>query len=231
MVVLKNFAQFITLWVPRFECPFLIRRPCMQFTFLDFDPGYVVTKLRLLGGVSIPLLTGGQRQSLLEEALTYEYVRRPQTVGPSHVQQDFSSVDTYPANNPFFDFRDQWNTFLQRRLRELGDLDQLFEDPLDLNEIALQRYEPGSAGISAHRDSDFNRNLVCIFNLTGHGHFCLSGNREGTQSVVTLKDQPGNVILLRSAGFKTGIRRPFHFLTDIPELRISFGLRQVVPKK
>jgi hypothetical protein len=68
-------------------------------------------------------------------------------------------------------------------------------------------------------------NLICVFVLTGHANFALCKDREGTKPKY-LDTTPGNVIIMRAPGFMDSDFRPFHFLTDVSERRIVFGLRQ-----
>lgn len=192
-----------------------------------FDIASVRTQLEMMGGVSLPMLCARDRSELLAEALTYQYVKRPFVVGAARVQQDMSGVDTLRTDSAFFALRDDWQALWEHKFRELPDAASLFSTSVHFNELSLQRYEPGSRGITPHRDSSRNINLICIFTLTGHSRFGLCEDRQGTKVIAFLDDAPGNVILLRARGFNTPRVQPFHFLTDTPELRISFGLRQV----
>ena len=201
----------------------------MRFSLTtDFDITSAIKSLEQVGGVSIPILSEDHRQALLAEALLYHYVKKPEVVGTANVRQDFYGVGTLREDSLFWALRDGWTQLLTSKLSEVGRLDSLFDTPLCFNELALQRYEPGSFGITPHRDSSCNINLICVFNLTGHSRFGLCSDRAGQENITLLDDHPGNVILLRSPGFKAPRQQPFHFLSDIPELRISFGIRQVI---
>ncbi len=201
----------------------------MRFSLnTDFDITTAVTELQETGGVSIPMLGEQERLFLLEEALAYPYLKRPEIVGKAKVRQDFYGIEAFRSDSAFFALREDWTELFNSKLQEIGLLESLFETPLSFNELALQRYERGSFGITPHRDSSCNINLICVFNLVGHSKFGLCDDREGTKNISWLDDQPGNIILLRSPGFKAPQVQPFHFLRDIPELRISFGIRQVV---
>ena len=100
-----------------------------------------------------------------------------------------------------------------------------FATPLSFNSTVLQKYEPGTLGITAHRDSLRAINLVCIFNIAGQGQFYLCADRSGRDSQA-IETTPGNVIFMRAPGFLGLQERPFHYVTNIQSTRYSFSLRQ-----
>lgn len=189
------------------------------------DIRLVVAELSRVGGVSVPLLPAATRTLLLAEALSYAYERRESVVGPANVRQDLSGVDRFPDGSLFFELRDQFQRLFTEKFREHPEGPTLFSTPLHFNDVSLQRYEPGSLGITPHLDARSCINLVCVFTLTGSARFCLCEDRSGGHPM-ELNAAPGTVILLRAPGFQGSNRRPFHFVTDIKDLRIAFGLRQ-----
>ena len=191
----------------------------------DVDIRLVVAELSCVGGVSVSLLPAATRALLLAEALSYVYERRESVVGPAGVRQDLSGFDRFMQGSLFFELRDQFQRLLTEKLEEHPEGPTLFSTTLHFNDLSLQRYEPGSLGITPHRDQRSRINLVCVFPLIGRARFCLCADRTGTNPI-ELDSTPGRVILLRAPGFRGSDERPFHFLSDIPELRIAFGLRQ-----
>ena len=99
--------------------------------------------------------------------------------------------------------------------------------PLVLNDLAVQRYPPGSNGIGVHRDALRYRGLVFIVTLAGDSRFCLCDDREGG-GARALDDRPGMLGILSAPGFagrEGGEARPFHFVDRVRGGRLSIGLR------
>lgn len=159
------------------------------------------------------------RRKLLIEALSYPYKEREKVVGQYKVRQELSAFDEFPANSQFFDLRDQFQILLEEKLRKA----------LNFNDLSLQKYKPFSLGITPHMDGRSIINLVCVFVLKGNGRFCLCEDRDG-KNAIELDSTPGNVILMSAPGFNGANFRPFHFVSDIKDLRITFGLRQKAPR-
>ena len=96
------------------------------------------------------------------------------------------------------------------------------------DEVAVQRYLPGSAGISVHRDGRRHRYLVAILTLEGSARLRQCSDREGTTARAWDADA-GSLVLLRGPGL-AGVEddRPLHAV-DGPRAhpRTSFTLRMV----
>ena len=96
----------------------------------------------------------------------------------------------------------------------------------DPDEVAVQRYAPGSAGISPHRDGRRHRYLVAILTLEGTARLRRCSDRQGT-TVRSWDADAGSLVLLRGPGLG-GIEddRPLHAV-DGPHRgpRTSFTLR------
>lgn len=93
-------------------------------------------------------------------------------------------------------------------------------------EAAVQRYRPGSLGISPHRDQRRFARLVAVITVTGSAPFTLCRNREGAP-LCTWQAGKGTVVLLRGPGL-AGVQdgRPMHAVggpTGTP--RTSVGIR------
>ena len=96
--------------------------------------------------------------------------------------------------------------------------------PIRLNDLVVQRYPPGSFGITAHRDHVRYTGLVALILLSGDGRFFVSETRSGEGSR-EIPWRPGELLLMRALGFSGRHDRPFHYLSDITSERYSLGLR------
>lgn len=193
---------------------------------LDFDATELVSVLERDGGISIPILSDNYRKKLLEEAESYTYEKQPEIVGPAKVREQLSSTTKFRENSLFHDLTLNFERLLDRKLRGRKDV---FTAELKFNEPSLQLYDAGSIGITPHMDGMSCINLICVFILTGKAKFALCKNREGDEPQY-LDTSPGNVIIMRAPGFLGSDYRPFHFLSDVTERRIVFGLRQNTKK-
>ncbi len=94
------------------------------------------------------------------------------------------------------------------------------------NEVAVQRYQPGSVGITPHRDQRRYAQLVAVITIAGSAPFTLCRNRAG-DPIRTWQADEGSLVLLRGpglAGDPDG--RPMHLVggpTGTP--RTSIGIR------
>ncbi|MGH3841005.1 MAG: hypothetical protein ACRDS0_06110 [Pseudonocardiaceae bacterium] len=94
------------------------------------------------------------------------------------------------------------------------------------NEVAVQRYQPGSLGITPHRDQRRYALLVAVVTITGSAPFTLCHNRAG-DPIRTWQAGEGSLVLLRGpglAGHPDG--RPLHLVggpAGAP--RTSIGIR------
>ena len=93
-----------------------------------------------------------------------------------------------------------------------------------LNDIAVQRYAAGSAGISPHRDHLRYRRLVVLLSLSGRARLFVCDDREG-RGAEEVSIAPGRLLLMRAPGFAGSDARPFHFLSDVTAARYGLGLR------
>lgn len=94
------------------------------------------------------------------------------------------------------------------------------------NEVAIQRYQPGSIGITPHRDQRRYAQLVAVITVVGEAPFTLCRNRDG-DPVRTWQADQGSLLLLRGPGL-AGVPdgRPMHLVggpTGKP--RTSIGIR------
>jgi alkylated DNA repair dioxygenase AlkB len=199
----------------------------MKF-FINSQPRPCVQTIEKQGIVCIPrLLEEHERQLLLEELRDYRLVRQADEEGPYKVKQNFSSVEEFPPRSRFLALRDG----LQRQLQALFDIAQegwetrILIKPLSFNELVVQTYQPTVLGISPHRDGLSRINLIAILVLEGRGRFGLCDDRAGTNPRA-IRNEPGDLLLMRAPGFLGGSIRPFHFVDRVEERRSTFALRQ-----
>jgi FolB domain-containing protein len=196
-------------------------------TLKQFDIKETISSIEKNGAVSIPILTESYRKELLEEAESYHYNKQPEIVGLAKVREQLSSTYEFRPGSLFFELREDFENILNSS--QTAFKEPIFNPPLKLNEMSLQLYEKGSIGITPHLDNLSCKNLICIFILTGHAKFALCDDREGNNPKY-LDTSPGNVIIMRAPGLFGSLDRPFHFVSDITEKRIVFGLRQDIKK-
>ena len=190
---------------------------------IDFAAEELLNKIIARGGASIPILPRERRLALIAEAEKYSYVRRPQAESPL-VREDLSSFFQFPPESLFFKLKDDFGALIAEKF-SCYNLDTLFSTPLEFNEMSLQLYEKDSIGITPHKDGKSRINLIAVLILKGKADYALCDDRSGSNPQY-LDTTPGNVILLRGPGFMGSKHQPFHFVKNVTEKRIVFGLRQ-----
>ncbi len=205
------------------------RTPAMNVSSSLFAPAPAaiapyLERLRGSDALGMPLLTEPARLSLLAaaEALTYRRAKPYMGAPGREVQQDFEICMTFDANSPFTALAKSLGAQLRAAAREMPD--PPLSDELRFNDIAVQRYTPGSAGISPHRDFLQFRQVVVLIILAGQGRFFVCDNREGLNPT-EVPVKPGDALLMQAPDFGGQTRQPFHFLRDITEPRVVVGLR------
>lgn len=192
----------------------------------DFDIERLIEGLVGQGGVSFPALPPDRMQELVREAESFTYAEQPEIIGGGKVREQLSSFTDFPPDSLFYKLRNDFSELMLRKLSELKTKN-IFGQPLNFNDMSLQRYEPGSIGITPHRDGKSRVNIICVFVLTGTSEFAICDDRLGTNPKF-LDVKPGNVLILRGPGFFNSTFQPFHFVRNITEERIVFGLRQKI---
>jgi len=184
----------------------------------------VLVRLAGESALAVPVLAEPARAALLCDARTIP-MRRAQAVigeGERAVYQDFEIAMPLPDGGLLNAAADAFEALLDRALVRLDP--PPLARPVPLNDRVLQRYAPGSRGITAHRDHRRYAGLVVILKLSGDGSFGVAEDRQG-RGARTLEADPGHGIFLRAPGFAGGHARPFHYLTGITSTRYSLGLR------
>ena len=177
------------------------------------------------GAAAIPWLDD-QATKILEreaEALSCRVARPVIGEGENEVRQEFEVCLDFPDDGAFQALTSviegRLNEALAKRRRHRTGV------PLRLNDIILQRYQPGCLGITPHRDHIKYTGLVAIVVVAGDGRFCVCADRQGRDRI-EVPAPVGHLILMRAPGFDDRHRRPFNFLDQVTERRYSFGMRQ-----
>ena len=142
--------------------------------------------------------------------------------GADAVFQDFRLTAAIPDDHPVRD--------LTRRVGALTNraLDLMDPRPLPgrfaINDLIVQLYPKGSAGITAHRDHLRYTGLVLIVVVEGDGRFLVSSDRAGSDAR-EVAAAAGRMTVMRAPGFGGRRDRPFHAVTDVRGPRICIGLR------
>lgn len=174
---------------------------------------------------SMPLFDTTYLNLLLDDALTLSFRgARPEVRIKDSVvvRQDFDLCDEVPTKSAFRNC----TAVLERCLNEALSLMAPcpLVPPLMLNDLIVQRYHPGSHGITPHRDHVRYRGLIVLLVLCGHGRYYVCADRAGNNAREIIAP-PGHIILMRAPDFASRSDRPFHFLTDVTSERFSFGIR------
>ena len=174
--------------------------------------------------ISIPFISKPFIFELIEQASNLHFRKAKALVGNS-VTQDFEVCFPAPRDGSI----DMLATSIERLFLEA--INTLHEPPIKspiFNDIAMQKYMIGSAGISPHKDHKKYTSVVIIVTLSGRSNFCVCDDRNGINTKI-LDDSPGNILVLPATGFKVlnnVFNRPIHFVNNISGGRLSIGLRQ-----
>ncbi len=201
------------------------------FTSDALDARAVIARLAAEDAISLPVLSDAGRGLLLRasDALPYLPSREVVGSGDAMVRQQLAWFADFAPGSPYRAFAAAYQRLWDRALEAYSGPG--FAVPLGFNELMLNRYEPGSLGITPHRDHITYRNLVALFVLDGAGRFFVAADRTG-RDAREVPGPPGHAILMRAPGFPAhpgSPERPFHYVTDITRRRTVFGLRQEEP--
>ena len=174
--------------------------------------------------IALSFLPEELRLILVAEAPTLAFRRARPVMGEGEraVYQDFDLTVDFPAASPYRAVA----AAVDRAIAVAAA--RIDPSPLPpgfcLDDLILQRYRAGSAGITAHRDHLRYRGLVAILVVSGDGRFRLALDRSGA-GAHGVAAAAGDLLLMRAPGFAGSQARPFHSLSDITRERLSFGLR------
>jgi hypothetical protein len=174
--------------------------------------------------VALRYLDEKARAGLLAEAraLPYRTARPVVGEGARVVRQDFDICMAIPEDSLLHTLRRATSDVLEAALTLIEP--RPLDHALCLNDIVVQRYAPGSAGISPHRDHLRYVGLVALLPLAGNGRFYVCASREGADAH-EVPAVPGDLILMRAPGLHGRTDRPFHELRAVTAERYSIGLR------
>mgnify|MGYP001560785332 CR=1 FL=1 len=212
----------IDIWGNGFPSVTLTRCNTNFSGLFDFDANYLIRGLLYEGAVSIPIVPEARRLLLIDEAMKYPYTKQPEIVGPAKVREQLSSFDKFPKDSLFIKLRDDFTQLLNYKLSFAST--KPFSEQISFNELSLQKYDEGSIGITPHKDNFSSINLIAIFILKGKGDFAICDDRQGINPRY-LDTTVGNVIFMRAPKFFSSNYRPFHFVSNITEERLTLGLR------
>ena len=184
----------------------------------------ILARLTEVDAASLPLLATDELAGLLSAvaALPFRTGRREIGSGAAQVRQDFDICMAPPKPSALWNLATRLEAYLADALGSVRPAP--LAGPLILNDLVVQRYPPGSFGITAHRDHVRYTGLVALILLSGDGRFFVSETRSG-KGGREIPWSPGELLLMRALGFAGREDRPFHYLSDITSERYSLGLR------
>ncbi|MDP3646235.1 MAG: hypothetical protein Q8R25_04045 [bacterium] len=193
-------------------------------SFSDFDVRTCVQRMRSGGGATIcNFLSNTVRNALLDELRRYDLQEQPALYGAYDTRQAFASVSSFANDSLFVSVAGQLELFLEKKFRECSPYP--FSEPVRFTDLVVQRYQPGPIGIAPHRDGKSFINVVAVLILEGEARFCFCDDREGN-NFRPMRNQPGDLLLMRAPGFLGEDVQPFHFVDSITQQRTTFALRQ-----
>ena len=178
---------------------------------------------------SLPLLNEADQARLLAVCDRLPYRTATKTIGGPgrEVHQDFELCADIADDSPLHDLARALDRWIHTALAIMAD-PPIGRD-LRFNDLMVQRYYPGSRGITPHRDHITYRNIVALVTLSGRARFFICADRSGRdQREIAMT--PGNLILMRAPGFADREDRPFHLLNGVTETRVGLGFRHEVPR-
>lgn len=147
------------------------------------------------------------RRALLAEVDAERYAPLPAVEGPHGVRQDGEYLVLAGEEVGHRPVVDALRTALVDAVRASGvpGIDAWWPD-----EVTIQRYAPGSGGISTHLDGRRHRHLVAVLTAEGSAVLRQCSDREGT-TVRAWDADAGSLVLLRGPGL-AGVEdgRPLH---------------------
>lgn len=190
---------------------------------LGFGPALATTADR--GWAHVPgALAPGFRATLHEEIAAGPFAAAEREVGAVHQEVDGYVVTSSEAAG--FPLAEQLRRELTRQVRDAGaGIEGLAS--FSPNEVHVQRYAPGSEGITPHRDGTRFRPLLAVFTTRGHARFTVHPARDA-EPLAAWEVGPGDLVLLRAPGLGgAGDGRPLHAVSGPTgnEARYSVSVR------
>lgn len=175
--------------------------------------------------VACPLIAPTECAALIDTVAGLPFRVAKREAGPRAVQQDFEICMGVPEGHVLRGMAARIGNLIDQALALMDPA--LLSGPCVLNDIVVQRYSPGSFGITPHRDHIRYRDIVVLLILCGDGDFYTCADRESSARRI-IDIRPGDILLMRAPGFAGSDARPFHGLADVRSLRYSVGFRHDV---
>ena len=177
-----------------------------------------------VGAVACPCLDVSEANALVSVVDQLEYRPAKAITGSDNapVYQDFDLCYDIPSGHSLWEFAQVLEQALTSALAGAEVDSECY--PLRLNDLIVQRYPPGCAGITPHRDHVRYGFLIAIILLTGDGYFGICDDRQGNESR-EIDFKPGDLLLMGGPGLIPNFRRPFHFVNGVTDCRRTIGLR------
>ena len=183
-----------------------------------------ISALPSVGAVACPCLDVPEANSLVSLVDQLEYRPAKAITGSDNapVYQDFDLCYDIPSGHSLWEFAQVLEQALTSALAGAEVDSECY--PLRLNDLIVQRYPPGCAGITPHRDHVRYGILIAIILLTGDGHFGVCHDRQGNESR-EIDFKPGDLLLMGGPGLVPNFTRPFHYVNGVTDSRRTIGLR------
>ena len=194
------------------------------------DAGHIPDKLAELpagAAVAVDCMSDKTCATLSDLADQLQYRKARPVTGSvkTPVYQDFELDYQVPREHPFGRIAEAlqsvFGPLLDDAPRErLSDNDPGFS----LNDLIVQRYPPGCAGISPHRDHIKYRLIILIVLLSGDGDFRIHPERDEAEGRI-IDFQPGQLLMMGAPGIASDFVRPFHSVRNVTAVRRTIGMR------
>ena len=194
------------------------------------DAGRIPDKLAELpagSAVAIDCISTETCAALSDLADQLPYREARPVTGPSRtpVYQDFELDYEVPREHPFWRIAEALQSVFSPLLD--GFLPEARSDSdtnFSLNDLIVQRYPPGCAGISPHRDHIEYRVIILILLLSGDGDFRVHPERSEPEGHI-IDFQPGQLLMMGAPGIAPDFVRPFHSVRNVTAIRRTIGMR------
>ncbi len=163
--------------------------------------------------------------SNLADQLHYREARPVTGSSRTPVYQDFELDYEVPREHPFWRIAEALQSVFDPLLDGfLPEARSESDANFGLNDLIVQRYPPGCAGISPHRDHIEYRVIILILLLSGDGDFRVHPERSETEGNI-IDFQPGQLLMMGAPGIAPGFVRPFHSVRNVTAVRRTIGMR------
>lgn len=183
----------------------------------------IADRIEREGAVSVAVVDPQRALDIRWASENLTFVAQAELVSRGRVRQQVEICDAFPNDYPMAIAA---RTIASDLARAFSRLDPYpFATPFEPNDFVLQRYPPGSVGITPHHDGISRANLVCVLVVAGDGEFRLHDDRDGTNPRAVFAT-PGHLILMKAPGFRGTEHGPFHSIANIVRGRLILGIRQ-----